>query len=217
MKTIGTFKNFVVKSVDGEYIRDHLATEFSEWGSHLTYRFIPKNELWIEKQDTFEDDDIKPLIAAAYTEHKALENGAGEEAAYKKGVAVQKKFRKQSAHLKFPIKMKELATFGKIHVWLVNGEIVRDKLNSEFAEGGHGLVYKYIPKNEIWLDDAVTEDLLCIFVHELTEYNLMLDGAKYEKAHNVANKVEHVARESADNREKILSDQLRILKERMPK
>jgi len=208
MKIIGTYKDFKVREVDGKAVRDELATEFSEWGSHLTYKFIPKNELWIEKQDHFEADDRKPLIAAAYTEHNALKHGKSKNEAYDDALNAEEQIRKRQKHLEFPIKVKKLTTIGNLNLWLVNGELVRDNLDADFAEGGHGMVYPYIPKNEIWLDDAVMNDLENIFVHEVTEYNLMSDGMKYEDAHNIANKTEHDARKSAANKQKILKEQI---------
>jgi hypothetical protein len=77
-------------------------------------------------------------------------------------------------------------------IWVVNGEMVRDKLDTDFTEGGHGLVYNYIPNNEIWLDDQVQpSERKAILAHELHENIDMNKGLKYDKAHQRASEFEH--------------------------
>lgn len=75
-------------------------------------------------------------------------------------------------------------------VWLVHGKKVRDK-HIEFVEGGHDLVYDWMPKKEIWVDDALHEnEYTPVIIHELYERELMKKGVSYSKAHKRANLVE---------------------------
>ena len=211
MEIIGTYKGFKVREVDGKTVRDNLGTAFTEWGSHLTYKFTRTMKFGSNIKSILMLMIRKPLIAAAYTEYEAIKNGKSKDSAYKAALDIQEKIRKTQKHLDYPIKIKKLATLGKLKLWLVNGEVIRDELHPEFAEGGHGLVYDYIPKNEIWLDAAESNDLTNLFVHEITEYNLMAKGMKYEPAHAIDNETEHKARKNKEDQTKILKEQLRKL------
>ncbi|MFA6569919.1 MAG: hypothetical protein WCT77_01645 [Bacteroidota bacterium] len=85
---------------------------------------------------------------------------------------------------------------GKIvKVYTVNGTYVRDKLSIHFVAGGHhhvGEHYHYIPDNQIWLEECMTEkDIESTLLHEFHEYNNMkYSKLSYSKAHDLANKAE---------------------------
>lgn len=73
-------------------------------------------------------------------------------------------------------------------VYIIDGKIVRDDIDTEFIGGGHHYVYSYIPKNEIWLEDLDDKDK--ILLHEVREREKMQEGWGYVKAHNRANRIE---------------------------
>jgi hypothetical protein len=81
-----------------------------------------------------------------------------------------------------------------VPVYLVDGEKIRNELEIEFTSGGHGYVYPhFIPKGEIWIDDAIhgTIDLMATTYHEAIERDLMKGYAySYDRAHGVASKLE---------------------------
>lgn len=79
----------------------------------------------------------------------------------------------------------------KENIWLVNGQQVRDTLDVDFVLGGHDLRYPFIPKGEIWIDEATKpEERDCLIAHEVEEQRLMAEGVEYSKAHEAANVVE---------------------------
>ena len=87
-------------------------------------------------------------------------------------------------------KKKLLARMPDADVWLVNGKKVRAQ-HIEFVEGGHDLVYDWMPKREIWVDDALhPSEFSAVMIHELYERELMKKGVPYSKAHLRANRVE---------------------------
>ena len=45
--------------VDGSYIRGHIDEEFTNFGQHYSFLYIPKNELWIEQET--KTDEISPI------------------------------------------------------------------------------------------------------------------------------------------------------------
>lgn len=78
-------------------------------------------------------------------------------------------------------------------VYLVSGEQVRNKIDIDFTQGGSEAAYPgYIPKNEIWIDDAMHAlDRIATIFHEIVERNLMLyRGIDYDDAHDTACKRE---------------------------
>jgi len=97
-----------------------------------------------------------------------------------------------------------------IKIYAVNGDYVRDKDPGldfpQFVEGGshYPTSYpgykKYIPEDEIWIDDVhllKPNDLQAIILHELVERNLMKNhGVSYDDAHEIANKAETLFRKN---------------------
>jgi hypothetical protein len=87
--------------------------------------------------------------------------------------------------------LKKICQQDKIAIWLVDGKYIRDNISIAFTQGGHGYVYDYIPKNEIWIDNCNLKEIEPIIQHELYERFLMKYGDKsYSQAHNMANTVE---------------------------
>jgi hypothetical protein len=88
----------------------------------------------------------------------------------------------------------------KTRVLLVDGAWVRNNVHGavDFVEGGHGYVYKFIPKNEIWVEDIGAEDsddVQMNMSHEIIEYALMKYGKlDYDHAHELAASAEDTLR-----------------------
>jgi hypothetical protein len=85
-------------------------------------------------------------------------------------------------------------------IFKVNGEEVRNTFKADFIGGGHNYVYKFIPENEIWIEDMKhPDDQRMILSHELAERFLMKHlSMSYEKAHAKANKLESRLRANED-------------------
>ncbi|MDZ4385043.1 MAG: hypothetical protein U0944_01355, partial [Candidatus Moranbacteria bacterium] len=76
-----------------------------------------------------------------------------------------------------------------------SGREVRAKLDPDFFLGGHNLVYGYVPKNEIWIDDAQDgREIKYTLLHELHEAKLMEKGTSYDNAHDFSLATEKAAR-----------------------
>lgn len=195
-----------VWSVDGKYIRKDIDPEFTNFGQHWRFDFIPKNELWIDVGDSNETDFY---ITHLLIERKLMEQGVKYEDALEIADRSEradrfksKKFKKApkdySKQIK-KVKTKKIATFEDVSVWLVDGELVRDLFFIDFTEGGHDKVYNFIPEGEIWIDnDVLKSERLYIMIHELIERRLMSDGKDYNSAHNKATKIEWLVRGTDD-------------------
>lgn len=80
---------------------------------------------------------------------------------------------------------------------LVDGAYVRNRFDSDFAQGGNGYRYSFIPKGEIWIDaDLPQDEWPFTALHECEEAEVMRRGkchgagACYEHAHDRAKAIE---------------------------
>jgi len=82
-------------------------------------------------------------------------------------------------------------------VYCVDGPGVRNHGHIDFTEGGHGLVYDYVPKKEIYVEHmADPEDGSMNALHEIIEYVLMKYKVipDYDKAHDATSTIEDLIR-----------------------
>ena len=57
IKKLETLEDFNVWDVDGEYIRSKINREFTNFGQHFRFDFIPTKEFWIDKQHGSDEKD----------------------------------------------------------------------------------------------------------------------------------------------------------------
>lgn len=108
-----------------------------------------------------------------------------------------------------PPRLKRLGFINGLVIYLVSGEQVRTKTDIDFTAGGSEAAYPgYIPKNEIWLDDALhVLDRIATIFHEIVERNLMLyKGLDYDEAHDIACKREIAFREELARKQPTSTD-----------
>src|SRR5262249_34519901 len=87
---------------------------------------------------------------------------------------------------------------GAVEVHIVDGCVVRSFYKTDYTEGGHGYVYRWVPKSEIWIEAALDHsELPFIVAHEYTERRLMRDeGLDYDTAHEICSKMEFQLRKN---------------------
>jgi hypothetical protein len=84
-----------------------------------------------------------------------------------------------------------------LSVYIVDGERVRHEHDIDFTMGGNEAIYpKYVPKGEIWIDDALHPlDATATTFHEIVERDLMMRlGWSYDDAHDAASACEIIFR-----------------------
>src|SRR5207248_3813658 len=81
---------------------------------------------------------------------------------------------------------------GEVEVWLVDGNLARSYYKTDYTEGGHGYVYPWVPRPQIWIEDGVDRrEVPFIVAHEYLERRLMRDaGMEHDPAHEVCSTVE---------------------------
>ena len=75
---------------------------------------------------------------------------------------------------------------GKFLVCIVDGSRIRQNIYKEFVYGGNEQRYPFVPKGEIWIDNAISsEEYELTVAHELNERYLMAKFAMtYQSAHD---------------------------------
>jgi hypothetical protein len=174
--------------VDGNYIRNFIDDQFTDFALHERFHFIPCGQAWIDRQ-TGGKKEYNYFVTNILAERKALKSGQDIWQAGDVGSVAEKKARR--FEIKKPIKIKILYKYANIIIWLVRGAQVRLQKDVNFTQGGHDRVYSYIkPKKgqgEIWIDDEVPDpqDREDIALHEMHERNDMELGQSYGHGNRV--------------------------------
>jgi hypothetical protein len=196
--------------VDGVHIRTHTDEEFTNFGQHYRYPYIPLNELWIDREA--EHDERRFFIDHLLVEHRLMSQGKKYNEALVEADKVERRERRRTGDLKKITHNGARLPAGKdvherlwkaleggLKVWIVNGRLVRSVFDIDFTAGGHDRVYEFVPSNEVWIDDAVEEsERGYVLLHELHERKRMGEGLSYDKAHAESSKLEYHCRHHPD-------------------
>jgi hypothetical protein len=209
IKSIERIEFIKIWVVNGQYVRENLDEEFTDFGQHYRFHFIPIDEFWLDQQHAPGEEQF--FIDHLLVEYRLMRSGMDYDRAIDKADIAEKAERaktalfqqgeallksSQSVLLIDKVHKKFLNEFGSAaRVWVVDGELVRDLFFIDFTEGGHDKVYKFIPDGEIWIDDDVMpEERRFILLHEMHERYLMSQGWNYSKAHRDSSKIEFKCR-----------------------
>src|SRR5260370_32076370 len=205
---VATHEGWDVYSVDASAIRN-IAQPDEEFGNFATCEefpdLIPKGEIWVGEKNL--DKEGVFFIADALTRMTEKEKGSPDEKAYTAGLNVERALREKLTGIKFragrPHKRVPPRVYVEpyitlpdlkfpIAVWRVDGNVVRSFYKTDYTEGGHGYVYRWVAMHQIWIEkDLDRWELPYILSHEYLELRLMRDeGIEYDEAHDICSKVE---------------------------
>ncbi len=213
-KLLGQAGSYKIYLVDDALVRGSCKEgwEFSDYGVNLHHRglptidfsFIPENEIWLAKSVAHYERHF--ILDSVVLYIKYIEAGLSAGGAYDKVILAEKKKRKKELLKKLNMaRVKEAVPHiyagkyaevkegaGVLKIFLIRGEVARALYKTDFVEAGHGYVYKWIPKNEIWVDMLLKpKEMPVVILHELVERLLMRDKKfSYAKAHPIASRVE---------------------------
>jgi hypothetical protein len=210
---------FVIWAVDGAYVRGHIDEEFTNFGQHFRYKYIPQNEFWID-QGT-KSDEWHFFIDHLLVEHRLMEKGAPYKQAIVAADTEERKQRRRAGDIgKITNRGQKLPEGKDVHVrlwkklkgglavWIVSGRLVRSVFDIDFTAGGHDYVYEFVPENEVWIDDDIEEaERPYVLLHELHERNRMAAGWDYDKSHAEASRLEYRMRHHPDELHDALYDE----------
>ena len=196
--------------VDGGYVRGHIDEEFTNFGQHYRYPYIPLNELWIDQEA--EHDERQFFIDHLLVEYRLMAQGMPYAQALTEADKAERKERRRAGDVRQLTQHGQKLPDGRdvherlwktlengVGVWIVNGRLVRSGFDIDFTAGGHDYVYEFVPQNEVWIDDAIKEqERGYVLVHELHERNRMAGGWPYSKAHAESSRLEYRCRHHPD-------------------
>jgi len=166
--------------------------EFCNVAIHEDFpKYIKKNEIFVDND--LSASEVQSFLIGLKNRLECLESGSkSHEDCYEYAMKKEKDYRLKH---KSKIKKEKFCVLNdyknKIDVFYVNGKGVRDIYKTDFSQGGHGYVYDWIPKNQIWIEKEEKEETAFILVHEYSEMVMMRDlKMEYEDAHPVSSKIE---------------------------
>jgi hypothetical protein len=210
---IGEMGGKQIYRVDGGQVRKDHDREFTNWGASHQYKFIPSNEIWLDHEVHQAEAPI--FIDRALKEGRMVAGGKSVPDARKAGDRYEESERakifggfgteEREAHegdprlQQIPLPLTPGAPT-TLKMFIVDGEKIRNGQGTQhenFTEGGNHGAYRWIPKNEVWLEQGMSpEEGAHTALHELHERRHILGaGESYLKAHRSASVVEHYARE----------------------
>ncbi len=209
LEKVGQRGKITIWIVDGTYVRSHIDEEFTNYGQHYAFTFIPKNEFWIDREG--KPDELKFFIDHLLVEHRLMARGVPYDDALEAADSTERAERKKSGDVAKLTAGGNLPDPSKVHVhlwktlesgvsvWIVDGRLVRSVFDIDFTEGGHDHVYEFVPENEVWIDNDLEEaERPYVLLHELHERNLMAKGWDYDRAHEDSSKLEYHCRHNPD-------------------
>jgi len=210
VKNIEARGDFQVWIVDGIYIRGHIDEEFTNFGQHYRYFYIPDLEFWIDQEA--EHNEATFFIDHLLVEHDLMAKGATYGDALTQADKVERRERRRAGDVRqVTHKGQGLPDPSTVHerlwkklesgvaVWVVNGRLVRSAFDIDFTAGGHDHVYEFVPTDEVWIDDAIEErERSFVLIHELHERNRMALGMPYNQAHAESSSLEFRCRHHPD-------------------
>jgi hypothetical protein len=202
--------DFQVWIVDGAYIRGHMDEEFTNFGQHYRYPYIPDKEFWIDQEA--EHDERQFFIDHLLVEHELMARSVPYGDALTKADQAERQERRRAGDIRKEThqgqSLPDPATVHErlwkelengIRVWIVNGRLVRSAFDIDFTAGGHDHVYEFVPTGEVWIDDAIEENERgFVLLHELHECNRMEKGMPYSQAHAESSRLEFRCRHHPD-------------------
>lgn len=216
LRRLGKRGKIIIWLVDGNQIRRDLEKEFTNFGQHFHFPFIPEDEFWIDQEAV--PDERRFFIDHLLVEWQLMKKGYSYSLASKIADAKEHSERerthdyKKIAAKKNEVQVKKVRRRllkklkNGISIWLVDGRLVRSLFKIDFTEGGHDLIYHFVAKNEVWLDnDLIAEERPYIIFHELFERSLMAKGLAYSKAHRKASQLEWQTRHHPEELKKRLA------------
>ena len=210
VKKIDERDGLVIWAVDGAHVRGHIDEEFTNFGQHYRYNYIPENEFWIDLGT--KSNEWRFFIDHLLVEHRLMEKGMPYEEALVEADKAERKERRLAGDLSRLTNHGQKLPEGKdvhirlwkklksgLSVWIVNGRLVRSIFDIDFTAGGHDYVYEFVPEYEVWIDDDIGEaERGYVLLHELHERNRMATGWDYDKAHVESSQLEYRLRHYPD-------------------
>ena len=164
-----------VYRVDGHRIRNRIDVDFTNGHHHFSRQYVPLREVWLDREGRAPESRF--WTQRQLFERELMARGLTYLQAVRRAAVYERRLRGPGQRSR--------------RVRVVSGRAVRDLFYVDFTLGGHGFRYRFIPRGEIWIDDAVhPAEHGAILHHEMVEVDLMRRGLAYDEAHSRASEAE---------------------------
>ena len=102
--------------VDGAYVRTHIDEEFTNYGQHYAFTFIPKDEFWIDREG--KPDELKFFVDHLLIEHRLMARGISYDDALEAADRAERAERKKSGDVRKLTGRGNLPDPKKVHLHL---------------------------------------------------------------------------------------------------
>lgn len=196
LQKLDTKGNVDIWEVDGAIVRQFESDQFTNFGHHYTFPFIPENEIWLDIEG--HPDEREFFVNHALIERFLMKRGEPYNRSIEIAGEFEKEERRKTPDDAGPIRLEKTQTLpGGVEVWIVDGRKVRETHYQDFTAGGHHNVYPWVPENEIWLDNDIPPgERPFVLAHEWIERVYMGHGDDYPTAHRKASSFERALRDS---------------------
>lgn len=207
-----THADFRVFTVNGLAVRNasEVDEEFGNFATHDEFPdVIGPCEVWLSEKLAPREGVF--FAANAFTYLARVAAGATSKA-YDEGIITERalrevvngiEFRDGKPHRRVPeaVYLSEYLRLpdplGTVTVCLIDGNLARSYYKTDYTQGGHGYVYPWVPRNQIWIENGVDHrEIPFVVCHQYLERRLMRDGGlKYARAHEIASALEYDLRQ----------------------
>ena len=168
--------------VNGEYIREHIFWEYIEGGHGQVYSFIPRDEIWIDEDNITKKSDFEAILLHEIKEYQNMKyHKMSYEKAHNISNGLETKYRK--AHCDLTDSTKFYKQIGDFKIYLVDGEFVRDNSDITFVNSSNYMINDKIPKNQIWIEDNIEDEIDDYIEYEITYLKMRID---FGMSHDIA-------------------------------
>jgi hypothetical protein len=199
VRLLGRAAGVAIWRVDGHRVRDMIDVEFTNGGHHYSRTYVPPDEIWLDR-DAPAAREWPFWALHQLIERAAMAGGASYHSALARANRHERAERRRLlGAANGRVHRRRLGSAAGRQVWLVDGNAVRTRYFLDFTLGGHGLRYRFVPRREIWIDDAVAPaERPAILHHEVVEVGHMAAGLGYAAAHALASRAETRFRRRAE-------------------
>ena len=189
LRLLDRAEGLAIWRVDGHAVRDRWDVDFTNGHHHYSRRYVPPDEIWLDREAPG-SGEWRFWARHQLVERAAMAAGATYLQALARANRAERSLRRVAPRRE-RVHRRRLGSAGGRAVWLVDGCAVRTRHHIDFTLGGHGHRYRFIPRGEIWIDDAVAPaERSAIVHHEAVEVELMAAGMSYAAAHARASAAE---------------------------
>ena len=183
--------------VNGHWVRDHVDVDFTNGTHDLISTYVPTGEIWLDREAPDAGEEWRMWLRYQLAHRQRMAAGATYLEALASAERIERRARRAALGGKVDRRVdsvrkaavrRQLAVVDDRRVLLVRGHVVRDRAYVHFTMGGHRRRYRFIPHDEVWIDDAVAPaERAAVIHHELVELRLMDEEAmSYHEAHERA-------------------------------